>query len=185
MVIGTFAYCGSGQDTLADGFCKYKDFIKFSLGDIIRDIAVDSNIEPNRKNLQIIRGKYDKLYGREYIPKKILEKIKFSGKNDVILTGIRTIEEYNFFKNNLNLILVFVYAEKNVRFQRMLKRSDIKDERNYKLLNKRMNKENDLFDYEKLQQVADIYFDFNMPLEDYINNEYNIIIKLYNKLLKF
>ena len=57
MIIGTFAYCGSGQDTLADGFCKYKGFIKYSLGDVIRQIANERNLPQKR----------DGLYSQNYI----------------------------------------------------------------------------------------------------------------------
>jgi len=31
MVLGASAYCGSGQDTLADSFCQYLGFLKYSI----------------------------------------------------------------------------------------------------------------------------------------------------------
>ena len=36
MILGTFAYCGSGQDTLADSFCELLGFKKYSMGDCIK-----------------------------------------------------------------------------------------------------------------------------------------------------
>lgn len=184
MVLGTFAYCGSGQDTLADGFCKFKSFKKYCLGDIIREIADRKNLSHERVNLQIIRKECDKLYGREYVPLKLLEKIQLHEEENIIITGIRTIQEYHLFKEKLNLVLLFVYADEEIRFNRMLRRSDVKDENSLDLLQLRMNTENKLFDYERLERYADVRYDFNISLEEYIHSEKNIIFQIYNDIIK-
>ncbi|NBK77243.1 hypothetical protein D5272_01165 [bacterium D16-76] len=175
MVIGTFAYCGSGQDTLADSFCHRKGFLKFSLGDIIRDIAQRQGLQPKRENLQRIREQCDSIYGRNYVPKQAIHKIRLMLKHNIVITGIRTIQEYHIFKQQLDMCLIFVSAAKEIRFQRMMKRSDEKDETNYSELQKRMDKEEKLFDYELLEQYADITYDFNMNLDDYLSNEEDIL----------
>lgn len=178
MVIGTFAYCGSGQDTLADGLCRYKKFLKFSLGDIIRHIAKERNISPKRENLQKIREECDRIYGRRFVPEQMMCKMKSSLERNIVITGIRTIEECLYFKRHLNMVLIFVYADEKIRFQRMLKRADEKDEINILALKERMDKEIELFDYKTLEQYADISFNFNMNLSDYINQEEQIIDSL-------
>jgi len=91
MVLGTFAYCGSGQDTLADGFCKFKGFKKYCLGDVIREIADRRNLSYERENLQMIRKECDKLYGREYVPLKLFEKIQFHEEENIIITTIHNL----------------------------------------------------------------------------------------------
>lgn len=181
MVIGTFAYCGSGQDTLADGFCRYKGFQKFSLGDVIRDIAIERNLPLKRENLQQIREECDQLYGREYVPKQAMEKIRFAVDKgcDIIITGIRTIEEYQFFKKHLNMFLLFVYADKEIRFQRMINRACEKDEKNLIDLEKRMNKEAKLFDYIELEKLARLSYNFNAKLEEYLKEEEKTIDLLF------
>ena len=76
MVIGTFAYCGSGQDTLADSFCRYRGYKKYSMGDVFRDIASKNNLPQTREVLQLIRIEYDKKYGRLFAPEQILKIIQ-------------------------------------------------------------------------------------------------------------
>lgn len=137
MIIGTFAYCGSGQDTLADGFCKYKGFIKYSLGDVIRQIANERNLPQKRDVLQTIRLECDAVHGKNYIPRIILSQIKARSNGNIILTGIRTIQEYEVFKRQLNMILLFVYAEEGVRYSRMLNRAEQKDESTLESLKER------------------------------------------------
>lgn len=182
MVIGTFAYCGSGQDTLADGFCRYKGFQKFSLGDVIRDIARERNLPYKREILQKIREECDQIYGREFIPEKVMRKIKATQGDKIVITGIRTMEEYLYFKSRLNMILVFVYADTKLRFRRMLKRADEKDETSFSELKKRMDKENQLFDYKELIYCADIKYSFNMGLDEYLSNEKYIIDSLLSQI---
>lgn len=175
MVIGTFAYCGSGQDTLADGICKYYNYVKMSLGDIIRAHAKETGIFPSRENLQAIRRDWDRQYGRGYLPGQVLHYIGKYGYKNVILTGLRTIEEYEILREQLGMVLVFVYADERVRYQRMLKRNSEKDAKNICDLKKQMRAEEKLFDYFRLETRADIRYDFNMNIETYRANEKEVV----------
>lgn len=182
MIIGTFAYCGSGQDTLADGFCKYKGFIKYSLGDVIRQIANERNLPQKRDVLQTIRLECDAVHGKDYIPRIILSQIKARSNDNIILTGIRTIQEYEIFKRQLNMILLFVYAEEGVRYSRMLNRAEQKDESTLESLKERMRTEELMFDYKLLIKHTDIRFNFNCTLNNYLENEHEIVDRLYLKI---
>lgn len=182
MVIATAAYCGSGQDTLADGFCQHRGFIRFSLGDVIREIADRRSLKHTRKNLQNIRIELDGKFGRNFIPDTIVEKVRNASQENIILTGLRTEVEYQIFKDKLGAILVFVKADEGIRLQRMLRRGSEKDECSVSLLLKRMAREEQIFDYKILDQLADYHFDFNMSLCDYKRNEINIISELYRQI---
>lgn len=76
------------------------------------------------------------------------------------------------------MIFVFVYADTEIRFQRMIARADEKDETSLSELKRRMDKENQLFDYKKLEYHADIKYNFNMNLDEYLNNEKHIVESL-------
>ncbi len=184
MVIGTFAYCGSGQDTLADSFCRYRNYKKYSMGDVFRNIACDRSLQPTRDVLQMLRIEYDKKYGRTFAPEQILKIIQRDNCNRVIITGIRTLEEYYIFKNRLDLRLIFVYAEPRTRLVRMLRRGEKKDCNTVCELRRKMEKENELFDYRKLEEVADIKFDFGMNIQEYRESEQEIIRELEERIYK-
>lgn len=182
MVLGTFAYCGSGQDTLANSFCKYFAFNKYSIGDLIREIAEKNKLDKTRTTLRFIRVNYDKIYGRNYFPKLLIGKIKKESQKNAIITGIRTEEEFQMFHDVLNMKLIFVYADENIRFARMLNRGAEKDERTLNALKQQMQEETDYFDYDKLKEKSSLTFNFNMSLQAYIKDEKNIVKKLLQDL---
>lgn len=186
MVLGTSAYCGSGQDTLADSFCQYLGFVKFSLGDVIREIAMSRNLPIQREILQNIRIEINSKYGKNFVPERIIDCIKKSecSMNRIIITGIRTVEECFILREKLGMMLIFVYADKNIRFQRMLKRNAEKDEKTYSELKIRMDKENELFDYPQLQEQALLKYDFSMTLDKYKKMEEEIVYNIYIQMLQ-
>lgn len=184
MVIGTFAYCGSGQDTLADSFCRYRGYKKYSMGDVFRNIAIKHNMPQTREVLQLIRIEYDKKYGRSFAPEQILKIIQKDSYDHIIITGIRTMEEYRIFKDKLNLVLIFVYADSQTRFIRMLKRGEEKDCNTASELRCRMEQEIQLFDYNELEKVANVKFNFGMNLQEYRIQEKEVIQKLEERVYK-
>lgn len=183
MVIGTFAYCGSGQDTLADSMCRLFGYKKYCIGDIIRQIAIREKLPLTRDNLRQIRIKYDLKYGREYFPRIIADQIISDNYNNVVITGIRTMQEYHIFKKIFDIKIIFVYADEKIRYKRMLNRKSEKDESNIDLLKIQMEKEKQMFDYEDLLTVIDCKFDFSMDLESYMSKEYEIVNSLLLNLM--
>lgn len=180
MIIGTFAYCGSGQDTLADSICAHKNYMKYSLGDVFRNIARSRGLSQSREVLQSIRIEYDQKYGRSYVPRHIVEMVNGVNQNcknvnDIIITGIRTVEEYDIFNRELGMHLLFVYANKDVRYSRMLRRADEKDATSIESLKHSMSMEERLFDYKELEILADYRFDFSMRLEAFKKSEEAIV----------
>ena len=175
MVIGTFAYCGSGQDTLADSICRLLGYQKYSTGDILRNIAESRKLRETRTVLREIRKECDNKYGKSYIPNIITNDILSRQKTDAVITGIRTVEEYEIFKEKLDMKLIFVFADEDIRLQRMLNRKSEKDASSLDELKEQMKIEKSLFDYEKLESLADYIFQFNMPLFEYQMREAQIV----------
>lgn len=182
MVIGTFAYCGSGQDTLADSICTLFGYKKYSVGDIIRSIAESRGESKKRESLRKIRIEYDEKFGRNYFPNLLVRQIKRENVENAVISGIRTIQEYQIFKKFFNMKLIFVYAEENERYKRMLKRQNEKDEKDIELLTIQMREEVQTFDYEQLKIYADLVFDFTMDLEKYLECEQRIVYNLLKRL---
>lgn len=182
MIIGTAAYCGSGQDTLADSICRIYNIVKFSMGDMIRNLADEQGRSKDRTTLRFIRKECDRLYGRMYFPKMMVDKIIASGNQNLVVTGLRTMEEYELFNRTFDFRLIFLDAKEHIRLNRMLKRGEEKDEETISKLKKQMIEENELFDYKKLAEVADIYFDFSMDISVYRRNELVIVAQILEKL---
>ena len=177
LVIGTSAYCGSGQDTIALELAKIYQFSVFSMGDVFRKIAFEQGISSTRANLQKIRMEYDKKYGRYYFPKVLSEKILQTSQN-AIITGIRTREEVDIYKSQFKFFLVFVYADEMVRCERLIKRNFPRDPKNFQEFLLQSKREIELFDIEYLRQVSDYRIACNMSLYELQENLFSVISDL-------
>ena len=112
----------------------------------------------------------------------MVDKIIASGNQNLVVTGLRTMEEYELFNRTFDFRLIFLDAKEHIRLNRMLKRREEKDEETISKLKKQMIEENELFDYKKLAEVADIYFDFSMDISVYRRNELVIVAQILEKL---
>lgn len=183
--IGTAAYCGSGQDTLADEICRLYNFQKYSIGDYFKQLAYERNVIPTRENLQKIRIEIDEYHNRDFIPIQISDYLLTLNKNTII-TGLRTTNELNIFRNKLNLYFIFVFADKDIRYQRILNRNDTKDPKTLADIIRQEKIELDLFDIQTLEDRCDFKFIFNQTLDEFILkstdliNEIPIMSKLAN-----
>jgi dephospho-CoA kinase len=125
LVFGIAGMPGAGKTEVCKILSKKFNAPIYIMGDVIRKIAKERNIEPTRKNLEKIMLKIREEEGKDIIAKKIFEEIELSNiKNGVIIIdGIRSIHELDFFKKNFkNFILLAVIASKENRFLRLFKR---------------------------------------------------------------
>ena len=182
MVIGTAAYCGSGQDTLADTICSMYGMVKYSMGDMVRKLAAEQGKQQDRSTLRAIRRECDKLYGRMYFPRMLVDEIMESGNKDCMITGLRTMEEYQLFRRVFDFHFIFLNAQENIRLMRMLQRKEEKDENTIEALRKQMEAECALFDYEELEDIADLQFDFSMNISSYNAHKETIVAEIMKKL---
>lgn len=182
MVIGTAAYCGSGQDTLADGICSIYGLRKFGMGDMVRKLAEDQGKPKNRSALREIRQECDRLYGRKFFPQMLIDTINGCRITDCVITGLRTMEEYSLFKEAFDFYFIFVDAPEDIRLERMLQRKEEKDEDTISALKRQMDAECALFDYEDLETVADINFDFSMGMDEYKAHKKLVVSQVMEEL---
>ena len=177
MNIGITGTSVSGKDTVAEILIK-KGFSHYSLSDIIKKDLKNKKEKLTREN-QIKQGNKLRLkHGSNILAKRILKKLKSKEKN--IITSIRNTEETNYLKNNLeNFFLIYVDAPPKVRYRRILKRKDKKDDLTYRkfilLEKKEMLGDKNEQQLLKVKQQADLFLINNIPL--------NILIKKVDKIL--
>lgn len=126
---------GAGKTEAANYF-KAKGLPVISLGKIINDYIskhkLSHSIENHKKIALELRAKY----GKEAMVVLNEEKIEesFKKNNIVVIEGMRSFEEYLYLKKkfpNKKIFLLCIYADKEIRWQRIKKRktrSDLKGE---------------------------------------------------------
>ena len=123
MVIGITGLLGAGKDTAAEILVK-SGFEHHSLSDEVRLELKQEDIESTRENLQKRAIEIRKKYGNNELAKRALARCR---GEKCILTSIRTIGEVVYLKKNSAFVMWEIWADPQIRYQRLLKRKDAKE----------------------------------------------------------
>jgi dephospho-CoA kinase len=143
---------------------------KFSIGDIVRDIAEKEGEKLTRRNLQKIGEKYRNRCGKEYFIQEAVRKIEKHGWKSVAITGVRTPADVAVLRREYgeNLVLVHVrVADPRIRFERIRKRGEPRDPQGYDAFREQDRKEEQLFHLSATIEQADITISNEGTLEDF------------------
>jgi dephospho-CoA kinase len=168
-VIGVVGKNGSGKDEVVRYLNKQYGIPLFSVGDVVRDIAKEEEIEPTRDNLDEITRKYFAKYGKGYFLKQTIEKIINNGLKSAGISGIRSPEDVNILRESFkdDFILIYVYiTDDRVRFERMLKRGSARDNMTFDELLKQDQASEEIFNVSRVIDTANLSISNDGTLED-------------------
>ncbi|MGB9882914.1 MAG: nucleoside monophosphate kinase [Microgenomates group bacterium] len=119
---------GAGKSEAATYF-KQKKIPVVSFGQIINELVEKKGLSHTEENHQKIRTEIRKKYGMEAMAILNEDKIKKALEKNmiVIIDGLRSWEEYLYLRKkfkNLEIYLVAIYADKQLRWQRLSQRKD-------------------------------------------------------------
>jgi len=110
---------GAGKSVVADILVE-KGLEKIRFGDITDTELKKRGLTNTEENERAVREQLRKDHGNEAFAKLNLERIN-SIKNNIVVDGIYSYEEYEFLKQNTNanIILVAVEAQPEIRHSRL------------------------------------------------------------------
>ena len=134
--MGVSGLPGCGKSFVSD-IAIEKGAIIVSMGDIIREEAKKRN-EPTKETAVNLR----KEFGNDIVSELTIKKIKKLQEDDnpnlVIIEGIRSLHEVDMFKENFeDFFILSVFANENLRFERLKKRNREDDSQDYEGFQKR------------------------------------------------
>lgn len=133
IIIGITGMPGSGKSTVAKVGEKL-GFKVIRMGDVVREETLKRGLEPTRENLCKMMFTLRAESGPDVVAKKCLSRISLSDRN-VIIDGIRSLHEVEFFKKKLpSFILLAVHSSPKTRFKRLYSRrrsDDPKDKKEF------------------------------------------------------
>lgn len=121
---------GSGKSIVSD-MAQEKGAIIISMGDIIREEAKKRG-ESTKETAQNLRKEFGDYIVSELTIKKIKQLSETEENNLIMIEGIRSHHEVKMFKENFeNFIILSIFANPAIRFERLLKRMREDDSQDY------------------------------------------------------
>jgi len=123
-----FVICVAGMPASGKGVfieeARKKSLPVYVMGDIVREETLRRGLKLTPHNLNMVAEDLRKKYGKEAIAKKIVEKIRKTKHNTIIIDGVRSLDEIEYFKKTLGeTIIVAIHASPRTRFERIRKRN--------------------------------------------------------------
>lgn len=135
-VMGISGLPGSGKSLVSD-IATERGAIIVSMGDIIREEAKKRG-ESTKETAQNLRAEHGEYIVSELTIKKIKKLQEEGNENTIIVEGIRSPHEVNMFKDNFdNFIILSIFANPTLRFERLKKRMREDDSQDYEEFLKR------------------------------------------------
>ena len=129
-VMGISGLPGSGKSLVSD-LATEKGAIIVSMGDIIREEAKKRG-ESTKDTARNLRAEHGEYMVSELTIKKIKKLQDEGNENTIIVEGIRSPQEVNMFKENFeNFIILSIFANPTLRFERLQKRMREDDSKDY------------------------------------------------------
>jgi len=166
-VFGTIGLNGSGKDTVIEYISSFYGVPMLSIGDLVREIAMEKQILPTRENLTMIATDRIAKFGAKYFPSKAIERIERNRWEVVGVAGIRTYDDVRVFKRKYgdDFLLIFVNAPLSLRYEWLIRRGQARDPRSYDEFVEQDRKEEQNFSLSRAIKMADVKIENNLGLE--------------------
>ena len=159
---------GAGKSTVAN-LLKEKNFYVIIMGDIIREKALEKNIELNDENLGKLMRNLRYENGNGIIARLILQKIeKLDDDNNFFVTdGIRSYEEFKILKDLGFVKLLAIHASSNTRYNHIKLRDRSDSPSTYEKFLQRDKREIDVGICEAIALADEVISNNDLTIEEF------------------
>ena len=139
-VIGLTGLPCAGKTEFVE-LARKRNFVVHRMGDAVWNYVRNKNLELNNENVARIASEERERCGKGIWAERTLLCIKNRNEN-IVIDGIRNIEEVEIFKKNLpGFVLVAIHSSLKTRFQRIIKRGRVDDVKSEKAFHERDKRE--------------------------------------------
>jgi dephospho-CoA kinase len=177
-VIGLFGLIGSGKDTVSEYIQQKYGYAHISMGDIVRELATQQGLEPNRDNLARVQREQAQKHGIKWFAEEVVRRIRSNKWQKVVISGIRRPEDAEVPKRAFgkDFILVQVDADPKIRFERMKSRARVGDPKTLEEFLHQEELDKKAFNFEKLKTYID-YTVTNNGTREQLQSQVDALLK--------
>ena len=178
-MIGLLGTIGAGKTAISEYLVKNHNFYKIGMGDLVREVAKQESLELTRENLQIIQKKYRDDYGKGYFIKETIKRLKESGRDRLLIDGIRTPTDASEAKK-AGAVLILIDAPKKARYERLKARKREGDAQTFEHFSEQEKREWKMLEFKETLKLVDVKMENSGSLQEIYNKIDKIIEKLIN-----
>jgi dephospho-CoA kinase len=139
--IGVVGLPGAGKSVISEVAQQLK-IPSVVLGDVIRNLCTERGLAINSKNLGELMTSIRKEEGMNAVAKRALPQIMKLDDDVVIIDGLRSYEEVEFFRSRFaKFIIMAVHAAPHIRYERIRRRKRSDDPQNFRAFQERDHRE--------------------------------------------
>ena len=179
-VIAAVGKNGSGKDFFLEYVRDKYGLPMVSIGDIARELAAKDRLELTRENLHKTSQKYMGQFGQTFFPEQIVKKIRESGAEVYLVSGIRPLSDVQHLKEQFGadfLLVDIVVSDDEARYGRMLARASARDGGSVEKLREFDANEERIFQTSESEKLADVTIHNDGGVEEF----YAAIEEFYTK----
>ena len=165
---------GAGKSTIANGL-KSKNFEIINMGDAVREEAKKRNLEPTGQNLGKLMLELREKNGQGAVAELIVDKIKNSNSNVIVIDGVRSNEEIQVLRKVGTVKLLSVHASTDTRYNFLSDRKRSDDPKNREHFDERDTREIGVGISAPIALADESISNNNLTIDELIENAYKII----------
>lgn len=127
-ILGLVGEMSSGKGTIADHMRGKYHASTHRFSTVLRDVLDRLYLEQNRGNIQILSEILRKGFGEDLFAKSMLHDVQRDNGDFIVVDGVRRIEDIGFLRELSHFKLVFIEADMQVRYERLIKRQENTDD---------------------------------------------------------
>lgn len=179
LVVGLVGPLGSGKTTVAE-YLVSQGYFSLKFSQLIDKEIARRGIERTRAVQQDIGDRLRAEHGLDYIGKLLVTDINLDKKHTkFVVEGFRNPSEVNPFRELDNFILIGLNADPIVRFERLVKRKQDRDPKDWEAFQQQEARDQGIAQPSHGQNVLG-----SLELADFIVDTDSPIEEVYNKIIK-
>ncbi len=185
LLIGITGMPGAGKSAIFK-VAEMLNIPIIAMGDVVREETIKEGLKLTPENVGKTAIKLREKYGNEAVAVVCLEKInkEFKNRDIVIVEGIRSLYELNYFRKNYPLVLIGIHSSPLTRYNRIKERKREDDSSDWNIFIERDLRELN-FGIGNVIALSDFMVINEDSYDNLVNNLKNIVENIIKNKDKF